>query len=138
MVHYHQCSTQIGVWHMKKIASLVAVGALVLTGCATNPNTMNTTTDKKAAVLPSVQHFGCQNGLDVVVKHLGGDKIELVTSDNKQAVLSRAVAASGELYVANTGLWGYGGQWHQKGGEAYFEYVGVHGGSAKNTSCTIR
>ncbi|MFA9485655.1 MliC family protein [Moraxella haemolytica] len=121
---------------MKKIASLVAASAVILVGCATNSNTASNNMTAKAQ--PAIQHFSCENGLSVAVKHLGNDQIELTTNDNKKAILSQARSASGELYTAHTGLWGYGGQWHQKGSQAYFEYVGVHGGAAKNTSCTTR
>ncbi len=125
---------------MKALSLSIALGAvLALMGCSTpKPNTPSTPT-KSNISLPSIQHFECQNGIDVAVKHLGNDQIELTTSpDAKRAVLTQVSSGSGERYVGNTGLWGNGGEWHQKGGEVYFEYIGVHGGKPKHTTCTAK
>lgn len=122
-----------------KAVSILAFGMLVLAGCASNPapNTITKSGSIQNSMV-STQQFTCDIGLDVAVKHLGNGQIELSTSDGKRGVLTQAVSGSGERYTTNTGLWGHGGEWHQKGSEAYFEYVGVHGGKAKSTSCTTK
>lgn len=134
---------------MKKFLMASVAAALVMTGCA-NTNTAttvgtstatNTTTTTKVAPVSTMatQTFSCNVGLDVTVKHLGNDQIELVTSpDVKRAVLTQAPSASGERYVTNAGLWGNGGEWHQKGNDAHFSYVGVHGGAPKSAVCTAK
>lgn len=130
---------------MKKIVvPMVALVLTTLVGCAGKPTTNTNTTTKTPSTtntqtVPAVQNFTCQNGIDVSVKHLGNGQIELTTSpDVKRAVFSQAVSGSGERYAGSTGLWGNGGEWHQKGNSAYFEYVGVHGGKAKSTNCTAK
>ncbi|MDO4427754.1 MAG: MliC family protein [Moraxella sp.] len=136
---------------MKKFLMASVAAALMMTGCAnTSTNTNSTTpvtttpsstnTTKVAPVSPmAAQTFSCNIGLDVTVKHLGNDQIELVTSpDVKRAVLTQAPSGSGERYVTSTGLWGQGGEWHQKGNEAHFSYVGVHGGTPKSAVCTAK
>lgn len=70
--------------------------------------------------------FECKNGMSVNVENIGEDKVKLTVA-NRSAQLTRTSAASGELYTGNTGLWGTGAEWHQKGSEAYFEYTGLHG-----------
>lgn len=70
--------------------------------------------------------FECDNGLTVRVQHLGNDQVKL-SVDNREAVMTQAPSGSGERYVATTGLWSKGGEWHQKGSQAHFSYTGVHG-----------
>ncbi len=77
--------------------------------------------------------FTCENGLSVQVRSLSNSQIEL-RLDDKQAVLNSAVAASGERYTATEGLFGKGAEWHQKGGEAYFEFTDPYGNKV-NTTC---
>ncbi|WP_165009275.1 MliC family protein [Neisseria yangbaofengii] len=77
--------------------------------------------------------FECDNGMTVNVKNIGQDKVKL-TVENRSAVLTRASAASGVLYAGNTGLWGMGAEWHQKGSEAHFEYTGPDGAKGA-TAC---
>ena len=84
--------------------------------------------------------FACSNGMRAFVRHLGNDRIELQLTDHgspgvKSAVLTQAVSGSGERYVGNTGLFGRGGEWHQKGASAYLSFTGVHGQSIE-VSCT--
>lgn len=118
----------------------IAVASLMVVGCASKSTTStpaSTTTQASTSTSVLVQKFSCNIGLDVTVKHLGNDQIELTTSpDVKRAVMTQVPSGSGERYASNTGLWGNGGSWHQKGGEAYFEYVGVHGGQPKGATCT--
>ncbi|HHK5608623.1 TPA: MliC family protein [Neisseria cinerea] len=80
--------------------------------------------------------FSCENGLSVHVRQLGSGKVEL-RLDDKRAVLSSAVAASGERYTAEHGLFGNGTEWHQKGGEAFFGFTDAYGNSVE-TSCRAR
>lgn len=119
---------------------VIAVASLMVVGCASKSATntpASTTTQAGTPASVLVQKFSCNIGLDVTVKHLGNDQIELTTSpDVKRAVMTQVPSGSGERYASNTGLWGNGGSWHQKGGEAYFEYVGVHGGQPKSVTCT--
>ncbi|HFC8547612.1 TPA: MliC family protein [Neisseria lactamica] len=80
--------------------------------------------------------FSCENGLSVRVRQLGSGKVEL-RLDDKRAVLSSAVAASGERYTAENGLFGSGTEWHQKGGEAFFGFTDAYGNSVE-TFCRAR
>lgn len=119
----------------------IAVTGLMVVGCASKPTTTSnattTTTQTSTPASVLVQKFTCNVGIDVTVKHLGNDQIELTTSpDVKRAVMTQVPSGSGERYVSNTGLWGKGGEWHQKGSEAHFSYVGVHGGQPKSATCT--
>ena len=77
-------------------------------------------------VLHRLRRLNVIIGLDAQVRYLDSDRIE-ISIDNRRAVLSSAVAGSGERYVGTTGLWGHGGEWHQKGDLAFFSYTGLHG-----------
>lgn len=77
--------------------------------------------------------FSCSNGLNVQIRSLNPDRIELRV-DDKQAVLSAASSASGERYVGNSGLFGQGAEWHQKGGLAMLEFVDPYGNRVE-TDC---
>lgn len=77
--------------------------------------------------------FECDNGLTVHVQHLGNDRVKL-SVDGREAVMTQAQSGSGERYVATTGLWSKGGEWHQKGSQAHFSYTGVHGNQG-STAC---
>lgn len=131
---------------MKKLVlSMAALSVMAMTGCAnTSGNPAKTTTSAVSSTMPAVsvastQQFSCDIGLDVAVRHLGNNQVELTTSpDVKKAVMTQVPSGSGERYAANTGLWGKGGAWHQKGNDAYFEFVGVHGGAPKGTSCVAK
>lgn len=78
-------------------------------------------------------HFDCENGLAVDIRHLGTEQIEL-RLDDKSAVLQNATAGSGERYVANTGLYGRGAEWHQKGSEGILNFIDPYG-NAVETNC---
>ena len=80
--------------------------------------------------------FNCENGLAVHVRSLSTDSIEL-RLDDKHAVLKSAVAGSGERYTSNTGLFGKGAEWHQKGSEAFFAFTDPYGNKVE-TSCNAR
>ncbi len=71
--------------------------------------------------------FDCDDiGLRAEIRRVDSERIE-IHIDNSTAVLSQVPAASGERYAGRTGLWGSGGQWHQKGDTAVFAYTGLHG-----------
>ncbi|HFC6387178.1 TPA: MliC family protein [Neisseria bacilliformis] len=80
--------------------------------------------------------FECENGLSVQARRAGGNRMEL-NMDGKTAVLSGDIAASGERYVSANGLYGKATEWHQKGGEAYFEFTDPYGNKVE-TSCRAR
>lgn len=82
----------------------------------------------------SARTFVCENGMKVRIRRLGDNKIRLNT-DGKSAVMENAVSASGERYTANSGLFGNGGEWHQKGSEAMFSFTKRHGGEVE-TACS--
>lgn len=117
--------------------------ALTLTGCATKKQATEETSATQSTTLSQasqahqsvVTKFECNNGLTVTVKTLADDKIYL-TTQKYTATMALAPAGSGERYVATQGLFGYGGEWHQKGNEAVFSYKGVHGANGQ-TSCNL-
>ena len=78
-------------------------------------------------------HFDCENGLAVDIRHLGTEQIELRVND-KSAVLQNATTASGERYVATSGLYGRGAEWHQKGSEGILNFIDPYG-NAVETNC---
>lgn len=117
--------------NMKQVGLSLA-GALALAACSSMPS--EPATAAEAATDGAAMVFDCQNGLQVRKQQLGSDTIRL-TVDGKSAVMKQAVAASGVRYVADSGLFGGGGQWHEKGGEAVFSYAKVHGGEAE-TFCS--
>lgn len=126
---------------MKKSISLM-VAALSLTACASQPTTTPTSTQSGTLAQPvqiahtaQTQKYDCDNGLTVYTKNIADDKLELVVQDYR-AIMSIAPAASGNRYIANQGLFGAGGEWHTKGGEAYFGYVGTHGNRGE-TVCRL-
>ena len=77
-------------------------------------------------------HFDCENGLGVNIRNLSVNQIEL-RLDDKTALLNNAVAASGERYVSNNGLFGRGAEWHQKGSEAFFAFTDSYGNKVETT-----
>lgn len=124
---------------MKAILATTAL-ALALVGCVTPSQPQqkphSNTHQKPPSHQGHTQHFECDNGLTAIVKYLNADQIHL-TVQNYQAVLTLAPSASGARYVTDKGLFGYGGEWHQKGTrEAFFSYKGVHG-SPGDSICKV-
>lgn len=111
-----------------KLATVLTASALALLAACAQPGH-----DKPQPNTPApaaAASFDCEKiGLTAQVRRLGNDQIE-IRIDNRTAVLSQVSAASGERYSGNTGLWGHGGEWHQKGDTAVFSYTGVHGNQA--------
>lgn len=116
----------------KKILGVI-FPAVLLAACHSSDATKSQTTQTTNA--GKTEHFLCNNGLAPIVTFLGNDKLE-IRVDHYQALLTLAVSASGERYVSTSGLFGSGGEWHQKGSEAVFTYKGVHGNAAE-VSCKL-
>lgn len=132
---------------MKNLIIASAIASLAMVGCAST-KTQQATAQAQTPANPTAQavvktqtkaqagqtRFQCDNGLTVFVKQLSTEQIQL-NVQNYQAVLDLAPAGSGERYLSTKGLFGTGGEWHQKGNEAFFGYKGVHG-AIGSTTCT--
>ncbi|MDO4896382.1 MAG: MliC family protein [Moraxella sp.] len=114
---------------MKKIALAFTAITLILTGCNSTNSAKSTT-----SFTPYSQNFLCDNGLSPVIRHIN-DSQATITLENTTTTLDIAVSASGERYVTNTGLFGHGGAWHQKGNMAVFDYKTM-AGNPISTNCT--
>lgn len=118
---------------MKSLLIATTIVSLALVGCTTPNSTTQSNTHQTAQnTVSTAQKFECENGLTVTVKHLGNDQIQLNTQ-TYSATLTQAPSGSGERYTATQGLYGYGGEWHQKGNQAHFSYKGVHGANGATT-----
>ena len=137
-------NTVTGVKYMKVKALLAIVASLSLAACAVpdeaprhhghdHGHNHGHAHQQQGGINAS---FNCENGLAVHVRSLSTDSIEL-NLDDKQAVLKSAVAGSGERYTSNTGLFGKGAEWHQKGSEAFFAFTDPYGNKVE-TSCNAR
>ncbi|WP_245911097.1 MliC family protein [Neisseria iguanae] len=123
---------------MKLKAFFFAAATLTLAACASDDHSLHHAHDhghthhhEEIQNKHAKQNlFQCENGMAVYVAYLGNEKIRL-NVDNDSAVLKLARSGSGELYTGNTGLWGGGARWHQKGGEAYFGYKDAQGNSGE-------
>jgi hypothetical protein len=128
-------------------SALFLLPALALTACvsggnnnisvpatpAPNPPAANYPAPQQPPIVGGATHFDCENGLGVNIRNLSVNQIEL-RLDDKTAILNNAVAASGERYVSNSGLFGRGAEWHQKGSEAFFAFTDPYGNKVE-TSC---
>lgn len=122
-LHYILSIGQIRGLLMKKLILVSAVMSAVLAGCTTQSSSVKT---PSKAMTPTSQHFVCENGLDVHVNYLNSEQIDLLAGSDR-ATLNRDVSASGERYTTQTGLFGYGGEWHEKNGEAIFSFKNMNG-----------
>lgn len=119
---------------MKTLLSTLAL-AVALVGCASSPTPkapQNPNTQPPSIQVPPIhtvksQKFACNNGLEPVIHHLNQDQIRLEVLSGTPTVMTIARSGSGALYVATSGIFGHGGQWHQKGDEAVFSYKNIHG-----------
>ena len=68
--------------------------------------------------------FVCNNDAQPVIRRINEDQIELIV-DGRGTIMNAAVSGSGERYVSQTGVYGKGGEWHQKADEATFTYHDV-------------
>lgn len=120
--------------------------ALALVGCASTPQNPPPAPPKHQNApqhhhqnAPQHHHhnatssFICDNDAKPVIRQLNENQIELIV-DDERTIMNAAVSGSGERYVSKTGVYGKGGEWHQKGGEAIFTYYDV-GSPAK---CRMR
>lgn len=123
-----------------------AILALAMTGCSiikpkTQDDTATATVSAETAQQTTVNHvvttakFECNNGLTVTAQRISPEQLQLTTQQYR-GVLTLAPAASGERFVATQGLFGYGGEWHQKGNDAVFSYKGIHGADGQ-TQCSV-
>lgn len=109
--------------------ALFATGimALALVGCNNMPHKPSQPApqqkphDHHHHSMPMTKKFVCENDAEPVIRTLNHDQIEL-TVDGKATVMNAAVSGSGERYVSATGVYGKGGEWHQKGDTAIFTY----------------
>lgn len=75
--------------------------------------------------------YECENGMDIRVEVIDADTVRL-SVDGRSMVMKRAVSASGERYT------GRRGGWHEKHGEAVFEYTGKNGGPVETRCSAVR
>lgn len=145
---------------MKTLLNITAVTALItalsaaaLVGCnSTAPNNAKTTTAVQTttttqntthiAAQPVVvqtttqaatRTFRCQNGFMPKITYLNTNQAQ-ISVQGKTQVLNIATSGSGARYVATTGMWGTGAEWHEKGNEAIFIFKGTDG-STVETAC---
>lgn len=127
---------------MKKLITVgLGLSVALLTACAASPAKQSTTTATTNTAAPvattqvtaatntftqSVRQFDCNAGLSVLVKYLNTEQVA-VQVQNYTATLNIAPAASGSRYVATQGLFGFGGEWHEKGNMGLLSAKNVHG-----------
>lgn len=129
---------------MKKLITVgLGLSVALLTACAASPAKQSTTTATTNTPAPvaktqvaapaatntftqSVRQFDCNAGLSVLVKYLNTEQVA-VQVQNYTATLNIAPAASGSRYVATQGLFGFGGEWHEKGNMGLLSAKNVHG-----------
>lgn len=118
-----------------KALLISGLAALALVGCASTPQNPPPAPPKhqNAPQHHAVSSFICDNDAKPVIRQLNENQIELIV-DDERTIMNAAVSGSGERYVSKTGVYGKGGEWHQKGGEAIFTYYDV-GSPAK---CRMR
>lgn len=108
---------------MKKLILVSAVMSSILVGCTTQSSSVKT---PSKAMTPTSRHFVCENGLDVHVNYLNSEQIDLLVGSS-HTTLNRNVSASGERYTTQMGLFGHGGEWHEKNDEAIFSFKIMNG-----------
>lgn len=128
-----------------KALLITGLVALALTGCNSLPSNP---LSKSKNHEPKAQHdkhhhqhghakktkfFICDNDAEPAIRRINEDQIELVV-DGQATLMNAAVSGSGERYVSKTGVYGKGGEWHQKADEATFTYYDV--GSPAN--CKVK
>lgn len=126
---------------MKKLITVgLGLSVALLTACAASPAKQSTTTATTNTAAPvattqvaatntftqSVRQFDCNTGVSVLVKYLNTEQVA-VQVQNYTATLNIAPAASGSRYVATQGLFGFGGEWHEKGNMGLLSAKNVHG-----------
>lgn len=98
----------------------IGLSALVLSACGGQKH------DHSAHVAPSVQAFVCENGDTATITQLSDESIELAlqydVTPPKRVELRLAPSGSGERYVADSGFFGFGAEWQQKGNMAHIRF----------------
>lgn len=109
----------------------LGVAALCLAACAGRPTEGVQQQHKTRA-----DEFICENGETVKVKILNTEQV-LLEIQGRFATMKLAESASGSRYLADSGLYGKGGEWHLgKRGEAYLTYTDAVG-KAVETVCQL-
>ncbi len=82
--------------------------------------------------------FECENGVGGSLSQtdVNGLRISLNT-DSQSAHLSRVRAASGALFASDNGLYGKRTEWHEKNGEAVFQFADPYG-NVVETRCRLK
>lgn len=123
---------------MKKLTLLALTGVLGLTmvGCAsqtadvsTNEPTLvidQTDVIDSSVYVVSTKKFSCDSGIKPSVQYVSDDQM-VMTLGNTRSPFDLAPSASGERYSAKSGVYGTGGNWHQSGNEAIFDYMNAQG-----------
>lgn len=98
---------------------LIGLSALALTACGGKKH-------EHAAPTLSTQAFTCENGDAVTITQLNDETIELAlqydVTPPKRVELRLAPSGSGERYVADSGFFGFGAEWQQKGNMAHIRF----------------
>lgn len=115
-------------------AALTALSATALMGCnSTASNTQTKVQQTTTAPQAMTRTFRCQNGFMPKIIYLNTNQAQITVQDKSQ-VLTVATSGSGTRYVATTGMWGTGAEWHEKGQEAILTFKGTDG-STVETAC---
>ena len=82
--------------------------------------------------------FECENGVGGSLSQtdVNGLRISLNT-DSQSAHLPRVRAASGALFASDNGLYGKRTEWHEKNGEAVFQFADPYG-NVVETRCRLK
>ena len=82
--------------------------------------------------------FECENGVGGSLSQtdVNGLRISLST-DSQSAHLQRVRAASGALFASDNGLYGKRTEWHEKNGEAVFQFADPYG-NVVETRCRLK
>ena len=82
--------------------------------------------------------FECENGVGGSLSQtdVNGLRISLNT-DSQSAHLQRVRAASGALFASDNGLYGKRTEWHEKNGEAVFQFADPYG-NVVETRCRLK
>ena len=82
--------------------------------------------------------FECENGVggSLSQTNVNGLRISLST-DSQSAHLQRVRAASGALFASDNGLYGKRTEWHEKNGEAVFQFADPYG-NVVETRCRLK
>lgn len=82
--------------------------------------------------------FECENGVGGSLSQtdVNGLRISLNT-DSQSTHLPRVRAASGALFASDNGLYGKRTEWHEKNGEAVFQFADPYG-NVVETRCRLR